>query len=62
MIGAIIKATFGSGNNTNTVIKTYSAETKELLDLKIMHDIKKYGYTKVEPLTAEQYEQQKDKI
>lgn len=65
MIGAIIKATFnicdqgGHKAGKGSVIKTYSAETKEQLDLTIKADALKYGYIDVEPLTTEQYEQLK---
>ncbi len=66
MIGAIIKATFrvcdqgGHNAGKDVVIKTYRAETKEQLDMNILHDVRKYGYINVEPLTTEQYEQLKD--
>jgi len=65
MIGAIIKATFrvcdqgGHHVGKDSVIKTYSGQTKQDLDLIIKADAIKYGYIDIEPLTTEQYEQQK---
>jgi len=65
MIGAIIKATFrvcdqgGHHVGQDSVIKTYSGQTKQDLDLIIKADAIKYGYIDIEPMKAEQFEQQK---
>jgi len=65
MIGAIIKATFnicdqgGHKAGKASVIKTYTGQTKQDLDLIIKADAIKYGYIDIQPLTTEQYEQQK---
>jgi hypothetical protein len=63
MIGTIIKATFntcergGFKTGTNTIIKTYKGIDDHDIKNQIARDVGKYGYTKVEPLTNEQYEQ-----
>jgi hypothetical protein len=64
MKGAIIKAYFNvfeNGGKTyigqDYVVKTFQGVDDTDLNNQISHDISKYGYTKVEPLTTKQYEE-----